>query len=418
MLMCLPVPAHADVALPPFYQSLQALKPEGSLGQVLKTEEVATAIPGAKAWRIAYVSSDVRNVPTIATALMVVPDGPAPAEGRRIVAWAHGTTGTAQNCGPSQMLDPARPLNQYFLVGGNSWSDYGLPAVDDLVKQGYVVIGTDYQGLGGGGRHQYAVGATNGRDVINAVRAAASLPEAKAGRKALVYGWSQGGGATLAAAGLGDYIAAAGTAADGIDFVGFVAMAPDDVAAMAPGPGLDAAAAQKVMDGLAESFGGNVFNFTHFAMYAWGTAAAFGLPLEDLFTAEGAKVIDTVMSDKCMHPAADTLDYSYGTDYKSLLKTPMTNAKAWVDAFIAGSVPPTRPVAPVIIFWGTNDTVVPPVMGERYRAQMCKLGGNVTRVQLPGAQTHFSTPAVAQPLYLPWINDRFEGKPVPDGCAG
>lgn len=56
-------------------------------------------------------------------------------------------------------------------------------------------------------------------------------------------------------------------------------------------------------------------------------------------------------------------------------------------------------------------------MGELYREQKCKMGGNIARVQLPGEQDHFSTPAASEPLYLPWIADRFAGKPAPDGCV-
>ena len=56
-------------------------------------------------------------------------------------------------------------------------------------------------------------------------------------------------------------------------------------------------------------------------------------------------------------------------------------------------------------------------MGQLYREQMCKMGGNVTRVQLPGAQTHFTTPGVAEPLYTAWMIDRLQGRPVADGCA-
>ena len=51
-----------------------------------------------------------------------------------------------------------------------------------------------------------------------------------------------------------------------------------------------------------------------------------------------------------------------------------------------------------------------------YRAQMCKLGGNVTRIQLEGNQTHFSTPGKAAPLYVAWIKDLIAGKQVQDGC--
>ena len=49
---------------------------------------------------------------------MVAPIGKAPADGRPIVAWAHGTTGTAQSCGPSQVLNPAVSLNDGVLIVG------------------------------------------------------------------------------------------------------------------------------------------------------------------------------------------------------------------------------------------------------------------------------------------------------------
>ncbi|MGB6970259.1 MAG: lipase family protein [Methyloceanibacter sp.] len=409
----------ADVSLPPFYAAVAQMKPEGRLGQILKQEKMSTAIPGAQAWRIAYVSSDVADRRTISTALVVAPLGKGPEEGRPVVSWAHGTTGTAQNCGPSQTTNPAVPLNQYFLIGGNSWTDYGLPAVEDFIKEGYVVVGTDYQGLGGGGRHQYVVSATQGRDAINAIRAAGALKETGAGKKALIYGWSQGGGTTIAAASSADYIARKGTAFDDIELVGFVAMAPPDLAVLAPKEALTEASAEKMLDGLAKTFSNNVFNFTHLAMNLWGTEAAFSdrLQLSDIYTEEGAKVVDEVMSDKCIHVAADTMNYTYGDKYPSLMKPKAGNAKAWADALIAGSVPDEKPVAPVIIYWGTHDTVVPPVMGELYREQMCKKGANVARVQLAGEQTHFSTPAASQPLYVPWIKDRFAGKKLENGCS-
>ncbi|HET8722953.1 MAG TPA: lipase family protein, partial [Anaeromyxobacteraceae bacterium] len=258
LLLACAVDARGQVALPPFYEAVARLKPEGKLGQVVKKEAVGTSIPGAKAWRIAYVSSDVAGRRTLATALVVAPAGAAPKGGRPVVAWAHGTTGTAQNCGPSQVLDPAVPLNQYFLVGGNSWTDYGLPAVDEFVRAGYVVVGTDYQGLGAGGKHQYAIAATNARDVIDSVRAVASMKETGAGKRAVAYGWSQGGGAAIAAASMGDYVAAKGTAADGVTFLGFVALAPHDVAVLVP-PDAGGSAAEKVMGELVATFSGTVF---------------------------------------------------------------------------------------------------------------------------------------------------------------
>jgi pimeloyl-ACP methyl ester carboxylesterase len=409
--------AHAEPSVPAFYQEVGAIRPNGKLGQIVKQERLATPVAGARAWRIAYISSDLAEQKTTATAVVVAPVGARPHDGRPVVAWAHGTTGTAQNCGPSQVPDPAQPLNEYFLVGGNSWTDYGLPNVEAFIKEGYVVVATDYQGLGGGGRHQYAVAATQGRDVIDSVRAASVLAASGAGKKAIVYGWSQGGGATIAAASLTDYAASKDTVSDDIQLVGFVALAPFDVAVIAPATTFDQASAEKLIRDLTTAFSDNVFNFTHFAMTIWGTAAAFpGLRMNDIFTDDGAKVLDNVFSNKCMHAAADTLNYAYSSEYRSLINPQPKNALAWARAFIKGSVMPVKPMAPVVVYWGTKDTVLPPLMGKLYQEQMCKLGGNVGRVQLSGEQTHFSTPVVAAPLYLSWVKDRFAGKPATNGC--
>ena len=77
--------AAADVALLPFYAGVAQMKPEGKLGQILKKEEIDTSITGARAWRIAYVSSDVADRKTISTGLVVAPTGTAPKEGRPVV---------------------------------------------------------------------------------------------------------------------------------------------------------------------------------------------------------------------------------------------------------------------------------------------------------------------------------------------
>ena len=409
----------AEPSVPPFYESVQTIKPSGKLGQIIKKEQIKTSIKGAQAWRIAYISSDVNEQLTISTGLVVAPIGKAPLEGRPIMAWSHGTTGTAQSCGPSQVVNPAASLNEYFLTSGNSWTDYGLPSLQTFINEGYVVVGTDYQGLGGGGgRHQYLASATQGRDVINSARAVGTMREAGAGKKTIVYGWSQGGASTIAAASLTDYIAKKGTVADGLEFLGFVAMAPGDMASLTGGKTLDQATSEKVIDDFATGFSKNIFDFTHFAMYMWGTQAAFPqLKLTDIFTEEGAKVLDQVFSNKCMHVASDTLNYAYANSYKALLKDKPTNTLAWANAFVRGSVPQVKPVAPVVVYWGTKDVVAPPAMGKFYHVQMCALGGNVDRVQLPGEQTHFSTPGASEPLYLPWIKDRLAGKPATNNCA-
>jgi len=408
---------YADPPMLPFYTSVIKMAPEGKLGQVIKKEKIETAIKGAQAWKIAYISSDVAGRKTIATATIISPVGSAPKEGRPILAWAHGTTGSAQNCGPSQIIEPTRPLNEYFLTDGDSWTDFGIPNGQEFIDQGYVVVATDYQGLGGGGKHQYAVAQTNGRDVINSARAASSMKEVGAGKKTVVYGWSQGGGATIAAASLPDYQALQGTAADNVQYLGFVALAPEDVAAMLPNAPADEAGATKLMNGFTQANVPNVFLFTHYVMGLWGTQAAFpGLQLTDVLTDEGAKAVDKLSKNKCIHVLADSFNYAYGDNYKSLLKPEPSNSSAWVKAFIDGSVKPVKPVAPVVIYWGTKDTAVPPIMHELYQRQMCAMGANVGRNQLPGEQTHFTTPGVSAPMYLEWVKDRIAGKPLANGC--
>lgn len=412
-------PAMAQPPIPPFYKAVTGMKPLGKLGQVIARERVATSVPGAVAWRIAYISSDMADKKTISTGLVIVPRGKAPKDGRPVMSWAHGTTGTAQSCGPSQVVDPAVPLNEYFLPNGNSWTDYGVPAIAEFIKAGYVVVATDYQGLGGGGKHEYQLVETQARDAIDAIRAAGAMKETGAGRTAVIYGWSQGAGAAIAAASSPDYLTRKGTAFDGVKLVGAVAMAAPDFRTLAPpGPLTDAGGAA-MMSGIAKNFTGNISNFNHLAMTLWAAQATYPdkLKLSEVFTDEGVTFLDEIMSNKCVHGSADAITYSYGDQFAKLLRPDIGNAKAWAQTLIDSAGPEVKPVAPVVIYWGTKDTVVPPIMHKIYREQMCKLGGNVARVQLAGELTHFATPGASQPLYLPWIADRVAGKPAADGCA-
>jgi pimeloyl-ACP methyl ester carboxylesterase len=417
LVSSLSAPVLADPPLLPFYDSVTKMSANGKLGQIIKKEAIKTSVKGAQAWRIAYISSDVAERKTIVTGTIISPIGSAPKEGRPILAWAHGTTGSAQNCGPSQIIDPTAPLNEYFLADGNSWTDYGIPNVEQFIQEGYVVVATDYQGLGGGGKHQYAVAATNGRDVINSARAASSMKEVGAGKKTIVYGWSQGGGATIAAASLLDYQKLQGTAADNLQYLGFVGLAPDDQAIMLQNPPTDEVGATKLINEFTQENVPNVFLFAHYVMGLWGTQAAYpNLKLTDILTDEGAAFVDKLSNNKCVHVMADSFNYAYGDQYKSLLKPSASNSLPWIKAFIDGSVKPVKPEAPVVIYWGTKDTAVPPIEHELYQKQMCAMGANIGRIQLPGEQTHFATPGVSAPMYLEWVKDRIAGKPLANAC--
>lgn len=408
--------AAPQVYLAPFYANTEKLNPVGQpFGKVLASEEVHSTVPGSRAWRIAYVSSDPAGRRTVVTGLIAVPQGAAPSSGRPLLAWAHGTTGTARRCGPSQDAQPAQPLNQYLLPTGTTWSDVGLPAMATFLRKGYVIVATDYQGLGGPGQHQYAQPVSNGMDVINALRAARDFKPAAAGERAVVYGWSQGGGATIGAAGLGTY-AQAGDGVAPLTILGFVAMAPEDIGIEMSDQITTEAEAVAAIQAFNQQMGGNAFNFTHLSMLYWGLAAAQPeLKLADLFRGDAVDQVNSIMERKCVHELSASFSYSYGNSYQSMLKPVPSNALAWVKG-IKRLSPGLKPMAPVVIYWGNRDTVVPPVMHQLYFQAACSRGATMSRIQLPGNQTHFSTPGAAEPYYVQWIADRFADQPLTNGC--
>ena len=52
---------------------------------------------------------------------------------------------------------------------------YAYPLLQRWLKAGYAVVRTDYEGLGTPGVHPYLVGRSEGRSVLDAVRAARAL---------------------------------------------------------------------------------------------------------------------------------------------------------------------------------------------------------------------------------------------------
>ncbi|MEY2667416.1 MAG: hypothetical protein RJA59_54, partial [Pseudomonadota bacterium] len=73
-----------------FYSPPEPL-PAGKPGDVLRYEPIAGGPDGATSWRILHRSTGMKGEPIVVSGLLVVPDGPAPAAGRDVVAWAHPT---------------------------------------------------------------------------------------------------------------------------------------------------------------------------------------------------------------------------------------------------------------------------------------------------------------------------------------
>src|SRR5262249_11779323 len=102
-------------------------------------------------------------------------------------------------------------------------------SIGKVVSQGYVVVATDYEGLGTPGTHPYLVGESEARGVLDIIRAAHQIRDTKANDTAFVWGQSQGGQAALFAGEI------APTYAPGIDLKGVASGAPaTDAAAMSP----------------------------------------------------------------------------------------------------------------------------------------------------------------------------------------
>lgn len=114
-----------------------------------------------------------------------VPKETAPPGGWPIISWAHGTTGNAPQCAPSQSDRPN--IEQQFL---NEW-----------VRAGYAVAQTDYEGEGTPGLHPYFANAGSAHDTIDIVRAARALYP-RIGNRWIAMGHSEGGAAALFAAAL------------------------------------------------------------------------------------------------------------------------------------------------------------------------------------------------------------------------
>jgi alpha-beta hydrolase superfamily lysophospholipase len=159
-------------------------------GELLTASPLTTAaaLPSAASTQlVTYVSDDAHGTPIVVSGTVSTPKTPAPPGGWPVISWAHGTSGYADVCAPSN--DTVDGLDHdYFAVID--------PTLDSWVARGYVVVQTDYEGLGTPGPHPYLNGVSEANTVIDIVRAARDLNN-RVGRNWVVMGHSQGGQAAL-----------------------------------------------------------------------------------------------------------------------------------------------------------------------------------------------------------------------------
>ncbi len=357
---------------------------------LLHHEKIDTSITGAVAYRIRYASHDLNGRPTESTGLVIAPD--APGENRRVMSWAHGTTGIGDAACPSAQPDPARELTLYFSPGSTTEIDYGVPGLQRSIDDGWVVVATDYQGLGTPGIHQYTVNRTNAIDAVTIVRAARELPVG-AGTRFGVIGWSQGGGTAAATVELdpADY--------GDCEIVGTACMSPGVPIIGLKQPGL----------GSAVSGGGTIPPDGHLFMILAGTAAAFPdtLSLDDVFTPVGKQVFDAGWNVQGVHHLTDSLIRAFRHEGPVMAVDP-AKLPAWIEAFTQGSATSRIPVAPVLVLRDAqvDDGPCPTSWQLGYVEAVKALGGDITETVYPD-DDHFSLPQSSIDHAREWLASKF-----------
>jgi pimeloyl-ACP methyl ester carboxylesterase len=186
--------AHVQAKPPKAPSGLELYKPPSNLksyghGDLIWARKVANPLPQAgRTWTLLYRSTSVRGKAIGVSGFVLLPKGKPPKGGWPVVSWAHGTSGIADSCAPSR--DPQGPYTGYLARQFGAW-----------LRAGYAIANTDYEGLGTPGVHPYLVGRSEGRGVVDIVRASRQL-DGRLARRYVIAGHSQGGHAALFAAAL------------------------------------------------------------------------------------------------------------------------------------------------------------------------------------------------------------------------
>ncbi|WP_213739861.1 alpha/beta fold hydrolase [Bradyrhizobium sp. dw_411] len=372
--------SHANTASAQtsFYEAPRSLV-AGEPGTLVRQEPIDGAPLGAAAYRVLYRSTGLKGEPIFVSGVVVVPLGEPPTGGRPIVAWAHPTSGITPRCAPSLAI---------FLF-------QQIQGLRSFVERGYVVVATDYPGLGTPEIHPYLVGDSEARAVIDAVRVGRSMPGAGGGKRFAVWGHSQGGQAAL--------------------FTGMIAKtyAPElmlvGVAAAAPATDL-----VTLMNDDIGSVGGK--NIT--AMTLWSWHRVYGAAIDKIVDPRAMPAIDR-LAHECIEGPFDLI--ARQRTEKPLEQHFLTvegpaSIEPWrslLEKNTPGALPPD---VPVFLAQGTTDQIIRPDVTRDYMGKLCKAASKVKLMMLPnvghGRAAQASTIAAVN-----WITDRFAGEAPPNDCA-
>lgn len=355
--------------------------PEGEPGDLIFAEPFDTADPDVLGYRVLYLSEKVDGEATAVSGYVLTPAAAA-TDPQPVLTWAHGTSGSGDDCAPS-LDDDLFPA-----------TDDGYGLIDQFhgfLEQGYVITATDYEGLGTPGPHPYLMGPSEGRGVLDIVTAAGQLPGVLPGGPVAIAGHSQGGHAALFAA------QEAPSYAPDLDVVGVVAYAP--------------AAEFETLLGTAStlpSFAG------YFVAGMAGLASADPeLDLAEVLDPEALGQIDLLETSCEAIPTFSATFSELGRP--AAIADPLT-IPAW-QAAIDESTPGTIALEmPALVLQGTTDELglgaIAPLLDQR----MCAAGTNAELITYDGVG-HGGIVSAATPEGVAFIEAVVAGEAPPDGCA-
>ncbi len=364
-------PATTTVAKAPAPNGTVTSKAPTGAGQLISSSPLTGAPASSKAYRVRYRSFSPMGAPIEVTGLVYLPTSKAPAGGWPVLSYAHGTVGLADRCAPSNQV------GELENVVGSTFNALGM-----------AVVATDYEGLGTPERHPYLDGVSEGRGVVDIVRAARAIPGANLSSTFVVWGHSQGGHAALFAGEL------ASSWAPELKLAGVVAGAPPSQ-----------------LTNVADSIENSKYR-GYFFMVAAGLNAAD--PSLDLNAALTPKALSLL-------PVVDTgcnaeVFKAFGADpFDSLVYRKALVQDPWKSALLANEPGQVKTPAPILIIHGDKDEQIPVETSAVLKKKLCALGDSVDRKVYKG-QDHGGA-ALASIFDVGfWLTLRAKGVPAVSTC--
>jgi pimeloyl-ACP methyl ester carboxylesterase len=339
--------------------------PTNKPGTLVRAQPMTPPTANSQAWQVMYTSTSETGEPIVVTGMVIAPTGPAPKGGRPVVTWAHPTTGIVDSCAPSLQPEPFTPVE-------------GLSQFLDL---GWVVVATDYQGLGTDGPHPYLVGNSEAQGTIDIVRTAGAIPEAGASKKYFVFGHSQGGQAAL--------------------FVGQMARqyAPDlnllGVAAADP-----AGLLANLFDQVGDTVLGGVLG--SYAIESWNQV--FDYPVSTVLTAQSTPVAATMGQTCLSDPSLNTVALNIASLLNSnqMWSSNPASTQPWLAQMNTNTPGQVGIPVPVLVAEGTDDTLVLPSETAQLVSTYQANGTTITEQLMPGID-HSEGGAASVPYVVPFF---------------